>query len=192
VVQLFERFTDTARRVVVYAKEEALLLDHDHIGTEHILLGLLRDDTETAVQVLTSLGVGLASARAQVEQTAGRGTAGDIGDIPFTPRAKKVLELSLREALQLGHNYIGGEHILLGLLREGSGRGAQVLRDLGVDFEQLRRGVLAVLRSRQQPRSAPGIFASGGSSVESRLTAIEDRLERIERLLRDGSGRDSA
>jgi ATP-dependent Clp protease ATP-binding subunit ClpA len=192
VVQLFERFTDTARRVVVYAKEEALLLDHDHIGTEHILLGLLRDDTETAVQVLTSLGVGLASARAQVEQTAGRGAPGDIGDIPFTPRAKKVLELSLREALQLGHNYIGGEHILLGLLREGSGRGAQVLRDLGVDFEQLRRAVLGVLRSRQQPRPAPGIFASGGSSVESRLTAIEDRLERIERLLRDGSGRDSA
>jgi ATP-dependent Clp protease ATP-binding subunit ClpC len=192
VVQLFERFTDTARRVVVHAKEEALQLDHDHIGTEHILLGLLRDDTETAVRVLTSLGAGLAPARAQVEEMAGRGTPGSTGDIPFTPRAKKVLELSLREALQLGHNYIGSEHILLGLLREGEGGGAQVLRGLGVDFEQLRRGILAVLRSRQQPRPAPGIFSSAGSSVESRLTAIEDRLERIERLLRDGPGRDSA
>lgn len=190
---MFERFTDTARRVVVYAKEEALLLDHDHIGTEHILLGLLRDDTETAVQVLTSLGLGLAPARAQVEEMVGRGDdPGDTGDIPFTSRAKKVLELSLREALQLGHNYIGSEHILLGLLREGAGGGAQVLRNLDVDFEQLRRGILAVLRSRQQPRPAPGIFAAAGSSVESRLTAIEDRLERIERLLRDGSGRDSA
>ncbi|WP_354670958.1 Clp protease N-terminal domain-containing protein [Actinomadura sp. DC4] len=186
---MFERFTDTARRVVVYAKEEALLLDHDHIGTEHILLGLLRDDTETAVNVLTSLGAGLAPARTQVEEMVGRGQPGDPGDIPFTPRAKKVLELSLREALQLGHNYIGSEHILLGLLREGSGGGAQVLRGLDVDFDELRGGILAVLRSRQQPRS---VFASGGSSLESRLTAIEDRLERIERLLRDGPGRDSA
>jgi len=190
---LFERFTDTARRVVVYAKEEAQSLDHDHIGTEHILLGLLRDDTETAVQVLTSLGVSLPPARAQVEEMIGRGEQEPAGDIPFTPRAKKVLELSLREALQLGHNYIGSEHILLGLLREGEGGGAQVLRRLDVDFEQLRRAILTILRSRQQqPRSAPGLFASGGSAVESRLTAIEDRLERIERLLRDGSGRDPA
>ncbi len=189
---MFERFTDTARRVVVYAKEEALLLDHDHIGTEHILLGLLRDDTETPVQVLTSLGVTLPLARVQVEETAGRGEPAPAGDIPFTPRAKKILELSLREALQLGHNYIGGEHILLGLLREGECGGARVLTRLDVDFDTLRRAILTVLRSRQQPRPAPGIFASGGSSVESRLSAIEERLERIERLLRDGTGRDSA
>jgi ATP-dependent Clp protease ATP-binding subunit ClpC len=189
---LFERFTDTARRVVVYAKEEALLLDHDHIGTEHIVLGLLRDDTETAVQALTSLGAGLAVARAQVEEIAGRGEHSRSGDIPFTPRAKKVLEYSLREALQLGHNYIGSEHILLGLLREGEGRGAQVLRRLGVDFDELRRGVLSVLRSRQRPRPRPAASVFAGSPVETRLSAIEDRLDRIERLLRDGSRRDSA
>jgi ATP-dependent Clp protease ATP-binding subunit ClpC len=189
---LFERFTDTARRVVVYAKEEARLLDHEHIGTEHILLGLLRDDTETAVQVLTSLGAGLAPARAEVEDMVGRGQQPHDGDVPFTARAKKVLELSLREALQLGHNYIGSEHILLGLLREGEGGGAEVLKRLGVDFEELRRAVLTVLRSRQQSRPAPGLFASGGSAIEGRLAAIEGRLERIERLLRDGSGRDSA
>jgi ATP-dependent Clp protease ATP-binding subunit ClpA len=189
---LFERFTDTARRVVVCAKEEARLLDHEHIGTEHILLGLLRDDTETAVQVLTSLGAGLAPARAEVEEIAGRGQQPYAGDIPFTARAKKVLELSLREALQLGHNYIGSEHILLGLVREGEGGGAQVLKRLGVDFEELRRAILTVLRSRQQSRPTPGMFASGGSAIETRLAAIEGRLERIERLLRDGSGRDSA
>jgi ATP-dependent Clp protease ATP-binding subunit ClpA len=197
VVQLFERFTDTARRVVVYAKEEALLLDHDFIGTEHILLGLLRDDTETAVQVLASLGAGLAPARAQVEEMLGRGEKPPAGEIPFTARAKKVLELSLREALQLGHNYIGSEHILLGLLREGEragdGGGAEVLRRLDVDTEELRREILAVLRAGQQPRPSHATFGGGGfAGIEGRLTAIEDRLGRIERLLRDGSGRDSA
>jgi ATP-dependent Clp protease ATP-binding subunit ClpC len=195
VVQLFERFTDTARRVVVYAKEEALLLDHDFIGTEHILLGLLRDDTETAVRVLTALGVDLTAARRAVEETVGHGRQAPAGDVAFTGRAKKVLELSLREALQLGHNYIGSEHILLGLLREGEGGGAQILKHLDVDSEELRRSVLAVLRSRQHPRPSPGVFASAGgglSAIEDRLTAMEDRLARIERLLRDGSGRDSA
>jgi ATP-dependent Clp protease ATP-binding subunit ClpC len=200
VVQLFERFTDTARRVVVYAKEEALLLDHDFIGTEHILLGLLRDDTETAVRVLTSLGAALTPARAQVQAMLGRGEQPPVAEIPFTARAKKVLELSLREALQLGHNYIGSEHILLGLLREGKrddeGGGTEVLRRLGADTEELRRGVLTVLRAGQQRRPPPGLFGVGGgpgmSAIESRLTTIEDRLDRIERLLRDGSGRDSA
>ncbi|GLY83737.1 Clp protease N-terminal domain-containing protein [Actinoallomurus iriomotensis] len=194
---MFERFTDTARRVVVYAKEEALLLDHDFIGTEHILLGLLRDDTETAVRVLTSLGAGLAPAQYQVEEMLGRGEQPPAAEIPFTARAKKVLELSLREALQLGHNYIGSEHILLGLLREGEregdGGGTEVLRRLKVHPEEARLAVLAVLRAGQQTRPSPGVFGGGGmSAMESRLTAIEDRLERIERLLRDGSGRDSA
>jgi ATP-dependent Clp protease ATP-binding subunit ClpC len=196
VVQLFERFTDTARRVVVYAKEEALLLDHDYIGTEHILLGLLRDDTETAVQVLTSLGAALGPARTQVEDLAGRGRQAPAGDIPFTPSAKKVLELSLREALQLGHNYIGSEHILLGLVREGGDGGVEVLKRLDVDTEKVRRNILTTLRVRQQPRPTPGIFAPGGggglAAIEARLSAMEDRLTRIERLLRDGSGRDSA
>ena len=193
---MFERFTDTARRVVVYAKEEALLLDHDHIGTEHILLGLLRDDTETAVQILTAFGVDLRAARAEVEAIAGRGTQAPIGDIPFTARAKKVLELSLREALQLGHNYIGSEHILLGLIREGEGEGsAEILKRLDVDTVKVRRDILTGLRVHQQPRPSPGVFSAGGgglSAIEARLTAMEDRLDRIERLLRDGSGRDSA
>jgi ATP-dependent Clp protease ATP-binding subunit ClpC len=192
VVQLFERFTDTARRVVVYAKEEALLLDHDFIGTEHLLLGLLRDDTETAVRVLTSLDVTPATARAQVEGMLGRGEEPPGGEIRFTARAKKVLELSLREALQLGHNYIGSEHILLGLLRESEGGGTEVLRRLDVDLGELRQAILAVLRAGQQPRSSGGMFGGGMAALDGRLTAIEDRLERIERLLRDGQGRDSA
>jgi ATP-dependent Clp protease ATP-binding subunit ClpC len=193
---LFERFTDTARRVVVYAKEEALLLDHDHIGTEHILLGLLHDDTETAVQVLTALGAELEPARTQVRELARHGGQVAPGDIPFTARAKKVLELSLREALQLGHNYIGGEHILLGLVREGEGGGAEVLKRLGVDSARLRHDVIATLRVRPQPHPAPGVFATGRggglAAIEARLSAMEDRLARIERLLRDGPGGDSA
>jgi ATP-dependent Clp protease ATP-binding subunit ClpC len=192
---LFERFTDTARRVVVYAQEEARLLDHSYIGTEHILLGLLHDDTETAVQVLTAIGADLQAVRGQVEEIIGRGQDLPAGDIPFTPRAKKVLELSLREALQLGHNYIGSEHILLGLLREREGVGAQVLERLGADFDELRQSILALLRARQRPRRSRGVFpAAGGglAEIETRLTAIEERLARIERLLQDGSSRDSA
>ncbi|MCW2943989.1 MAG: class stress response-related ATPase [Actinoallomurus sp.] len=192
---MFERFTDTARRVVVYAQEEARLLDHSYIGTEHILLGLLHDDTETAVQVLTAIGADLQAVRGQVEEIIGRGQDLPAGDIPFTPRAKKVLELSLREALQLGHNYIGSEHILLGLLREREGVGAQVLERLGAGFDELRQSILTLLRARQRPRRSRGVFpaAAGGlEEIETRLTAIEERLARIERLLQDGSSRDSA
>jgi ATP-dependent Clp protease ATP-binding subunit ClpC len=192
---LFERFTDSARRVVVYAQEEARLLDHDYIGTEHVLLGLLHEDTEAAYESLTTAGVGLDAARTEVEETVGRGPAEAEGNIPFTPRAKKVLELSLREALQLGHNYIGSEHVLLGLLREGEGAGVRVLEKLDADFTELRTNILTMLRSRQQPPRSRGRFAAGSGGppeIETRLAAIEDRLERIERLLRDGSGRDSA
>jgi ATP-dependent Clp protease ATP-binding subunit ClpC len=192
VVQLFERFTDTARRVVVYAKEEALLLDHDYIGTEHILLGLSHDDTDTAVQILEEAGIDLASARAAVEESVGRGGQTPAGEIMFTPQAKKVLELSLREALQLGHNYIGTEHILLGLLREGEGGGAQVLKQHGVQFDEMRRRILTELRAGQQ--MAASVFGTprrGLGPVEARLTAIEERLAAIESLLRN-SGRDSA
>jgi ATP-dependent Clp protease ATP-binding subunit ClpC len=192
VIQLFERFTDTARRVVVYAKEGALLLDHDHIGTEHILLGLSHDDTDTAVQILEEAGVDLPSARAAVEESVGRGAQAPVGEIMFTPRAKKVLELSLREALQLGHNYIGTEHILLGLLREGEGGGAQVLKRHGVELDEMRRRILTELRAGQ--RTASSVFATHGRGlgpIEARLAAIEERLERIENLLRN-SGRDSA
>ena len=131
---MFERFTDRARRVVVLAQEEARLLNHNYIGTEHILLGLIHEGEGVAAKALESLGISLEAVRAQVEEIIGHGGQAPSGHIPFTPRAKKVLELSLREALQLGHNYIGTEHILLGLIREGEGVAAQVLVKLGADL----------------------------------------------------------
>ena len=131
---MFERFTDRARRVVVLAQEEARLLNHSYIGTEHILLGLIHEGEGVAAKALESLGISLEAVRSQVEEIIGQGGSSPSGHIPFTPRAKKVLELSLREALQLGHNYIGTEHILLGLIREGEGVAAQVLVKLGADL----------------------------------------------------------
>src|SRR5450759_4046772 len=128
---MFERFTDRARQVVVLAQEEARMLNHNYIGTEHILLGLIHEGHGVAAQVLESLGITEDKVRQQVEQIIGRGQQAPSGHIPFTPRAKKVLKLSLREALQLGHSYIGTEHILLGLIREGEGVAAQVLVNLG-------------------------------------------------------------
>ena len=128
---MFERFTDRARRVVVLAQEEARMLNHNYIGTEHILLGLIHEGEGVAAKALESLGISLEAVRQQVEEIIGQGQQAPSGHIPFTPRAKKVLELSLREALQLGHNYIGTEHILLGLIREGDGVAAQVLVKLG-------------------------------------------------------------
>jgi ATP-dependent Clp protease ATP-binding subunit ClpC len=142
---VFERFTDRARRVVVFAQEEARLLNHNYIGTEHVLLGLVREGEGVAAQALTSMGIGLDAVRGQVERIIGQGQAAPTGHIPFTPRAKKVLELSLREALQLGHNYIGTEHILLGLLREGEGVAAQVLQQLGADLNRVRQTVIQLL-----------------------------------------------
>jgi hypothetical protein len=142
---VFERFTDRARRVVVLAQEEARLLNHNYIGTEHILLGLIHEGDGVAARTLESLGISLEAVRAQVEEIIGRGGSAPSGHIPFTPRAKKVLELSLREALQLGHNYIGTEHILLGLIREGEGVAAQVLVKLGADLSGVRRRVIEIL-----------------------------------------------
>jgi hypothetical protein len=145
---MFERFTDRARRVVVLAQEEARLLDHNYIGTEHILLGLTHQDPGgVAARALEALGVSLDTARGRVEEVIGRGKKAPKGHIPFTPRAKKVLELSLREALQLGHNYIGTEHILLGLVREGEGVAAQVLVELGADLSRVRQQVIRILAS---------------------------------------------
>jgi len=142
---LFERFTDRARRVVVLAQEEARLLNHNYIGTEHILLGLIHEGEGVAAKALESLGISLEAVRAQVEEIIGHGGQAPSGHIPFTPRAKKVLELSLREALQLGHNYIGTEHILLGLIREGEGVAAQVLVKLGADLSRVRQQVIQLL-----------------------------------------------
>ena len=142
---MFERFTDRARRVVVLAQEEARLLNHNYIGTEHILLGLIHEGEGVAAKALESLGISLEAVRAQVEEIIGQGDEAPTGHIPFTPRAKKVLELSLREALQLGHNYIGTEHILLGLIREGEGVAAQVLVKLGAGLDRVRQQVIQLL-----------------------------------------------
>ncbi|GIJ62579.1 ATP-dependent Clp protease ATP-binding subunit [Virgisporangium aurantiacum] len=142
---MFERFTDRARRVVVLAQEEARLLNHNYIGTEHILLGLVHEGEGVAAKALESIGVSLDGVRRQVEEIIGHGQQDPGGHIPFTPRAKRVLELSLREALQLGHNYIGTEHILLGLIREGEGVAAQVLVKLGADLRRVREKVTQLL-----------------------------------------------
>jgi ATP-dependent Clp protease ATP-binding subunit ClpA len=142
---VFERFTAQARRAVVLAQEEARLLNHNYIGTEHILLGLLHEDEGDAAKVLASFGIGLDAVRLEVEEIIGRGASVPSGHIPFTPRAKKVLELSLREALALGHDHIGTEHILLGLIREGEGVAAQVLVKQGAALHQVREGVIQEL-----------------------------------------------
>src|SRR3990170_4247315 len=141
---MFERFTDRARRVVVLAQEEARMLNHSYIGTEHILLGLIHEGEGVAARALEAVGVSLDEVRGDVEEIIGRGDQRPRSHIPFTPRAKKVLELSLREALQLGHNYIGTEHVLLGLIREGEGVGAQVLVKRGATLERVRGEVVAL------------------------------------------------
>jgi ATP-dependent Clp protease ATP-binding subunit ClpC len=153
---MFERFTDRARRVVVLAQEEARMLNHNYIGTEHILLGLIHEGEGVAGKALVSLGISLEAVRQQVEEIIGQGQQAPSGHIPFTPRAKKVLELSLREALQLSHNYIGTEHILLGLIREGEGVAAQVLVKLGADLNRVRQQVIQLLHGYQgrEPASA--------------------------------------
>ncbi|MET0161933.1 MAG: ATP-dependent Clp protease ATP-binding subunit [Microbacteriaceae bacterium] len=151
---MFERFTDRARRVVVLAQEEAKMLNHNYIGTEHILLGLIHEGEGVAAKALESLGISLDSVREQVQDIIGQGQQQPTGHIPFTPRAKKVLELSLREALQLGHNYIGTEHILLGLIREGEGVAAQVLVKLGADLNKVRQQVIQLLSGYQGKESA--------------------------------------
>jgi hypothetical protein len=142
---MFERFTDRARRVVVLAQEEAGRLNHNYIGTEHLLLGLIHEGEGIAARALEALGIRLEVVRAEVEEIIGRGSEPPAGRIPFTPRAKKVLELSLREALQLSHSYIGTEHILLGLIREGEGVAAQVLVTLGADLARVRGQVITLL-----------------------------------------------
>ena len=146
---MFERFTDRARRVVVLAQEEAKMLNHNYIGTEHILLGLIHEGEGVAAKALESLNISLDAVREQVQDIIGQGQQQPTGHIPFTPRAKKVLELSLREALQLGHNYIGTEHILLGLIREGEGVAAQVLVKLGADLNRVRQQVIQLLSGYQ-------------------------------------------
>ena len=152
---MFERFSEPARRVVVLAQDEARVLGHNYIGTEHILLGLLREEDGLAARVLGALGVTIEHVRDQVARIVGTGSY-PVGQIPFTPRAKKVLELSLREALSLGHNYIGTEHVLLGLVREGEGVAVRVLRDANVEAESVRASVL-----EQVGGGSPAPFVAG-------------------------------
>jgi ATP-dependent Clp protease ATP-binding subunit ClpC len=146
MVCMFERFTDRARRVVVLAQEEARLLSHNYIGTEHVLLGLMREADGVAAQTLEALGISLEAVRARVKEIIGTGGGPfESGHVPFTPRAKKVLEMALREALNLGHNYIGTEHLLLGLVREGEGVAAQVLVQMGATLPVVRKRVLQLV-----------------------------------------------
>lgn len=165
---MFERFTDRARRVVVLAQEEARLLNHNYIGTEHILLGLIHEGEGVAARALESMDIDLESVRNQVVEIIGQGSQAPSGHIPFTPRAKKVLELSLREALQLGHNYIGTEHILLGLIREGEGVAAQVLVKLGAELTKVRQTVIQLLSGVQGEEGAPAGATTGSGSGSSR------------------------
>ena len=160
---MFERFTDRARRVVVLAQEEARMLNHNYIGTEHILLGLIHEGEGVASKALESLGISLESVREQVQEIIGQGQQAPSGHIPFTPRAKKVLELSLREALQLGHNYIGTEHILLGLIREGEGVAAQVLVKLGADLNRVRQQVIQLISGYQGKEGGSGAGLSAAA-----------------------------
>jgi ATP-dependent Clp protease ATP-binding subunit ClpC len=197
---MFERFTDRARRVVVLAQEEARMLNHNYIGTEHILLGLIHEGEGVAAKALESLGISLEGVRSQVEEIIGQGQQAPSGHIPFTPRAKKVLELSLREALQLGHNYIGTEHILLGLIREGEGVAAQVLVKLGADLNRVRQQVIQLLSGYQgkEPAAAGGpaegtpstslVLDQFGRNLtqaarESKLDPVIGREKEIERVM---------
>ncbi len=197
---MFERFTDRARRVVVLAQEEARMLNHNYIGTEHILLGLIHEGEGVAAKALESLGISLEAVRSQVEEIIGQGQQAPSGHIPFTPRAKKVLELSLREALQLGHNYIGTEHILLGLIREGEGVAAQVLVKLGADLNRVRQQVIQLLSGYQgkEPAAAGGpaegtpstslVLDQFGRNLtqaarESKLDPVIGREKEIERVM---------
>jgi ATP-dependent Clp protease ATP-binding subunit ClpC len=174
---MFERFTDRARRVVVYAQDEARMLNHNYIGTEHILLGLIHENEGLAARALKTLGVSLDETRLEIEDIIGRGEGAQKGHIPFTPRAKKVLELSLREALQLDHNYIGTEHILLGLLREGDGVAAQVLVRSGVDLNRARQEVIRLLHGYTEARADD--LRHRLASFAARLAVIEERLKDV-------------
>jgi ATP-dependent Clp protease ATP-binding subunit ClpA len=196
---MFERFTDRARRVVVLAQEEARAFDHNYIGTEHLLLGLISEREGLAAQTLSLFNVSLEGVRGAVDARIGRGKEAVKGHIPFTPRAKKVLELSLRQALKLGHDYIGTEHILLGLLEEGQGVAAQILMtEVPGGLEAVEATMKARLvdlgsvtlehakRVREQARSS--VVVGTPDEIVKRLEAIEARLSAIERLLREERG----
>ena len=182
---MFERFTDRARRVLVLAQEEARLLNHSFIGTEHILLGLIHEGEGVAAKALEQLGISLEAVREKVEETIGLSGTAPTGSPPFTPRAKKVLELSLREALQLGHNYIGTEHMLLGLVREGEGVAAQVLVSLGADLARVRQQVIQLLSGYQGKESVGAGPGSSASETPSGSPVLDQFGRNLTQLARD-------
>ncbi|MCJ7859060.1 ATP-dependent Clp protease ATP-binding subunit [Corynebacterium kalidii] len=188
---MFERFTDRARRVVVLAQEEARALNHNYIGTEHILLGLIHEGEGVAAKALESMGISLEAVRTEVEDIIGTGGHPPSGYIPFTPRAKKVLELALREALQLGHKYIGTEHILLGLIREGEGVAAQVLVKLGADLSRVRQQVIQLLSGYEgtEPEAAPDEPATAGVGSSSDSASAGKPGQKSNSLVLDQFGR---
>src|SRR6266511_504052 len=173
---LFERFTERARQVVVLAQDEARALKHNYIGTEHLLLGLLREEEGLAARVLESLDITVEEVRAQVARIVGQGDEVTTGQIPFTPRAKKVLELALREALSLGHNYIGTEHILLGLVRENEGVAARILLDFDADADKIRNEIIRML-------SGPGRRQQGGGAAPGEKAKSSKLLDQFGRNL---------
>ena len=199
---MFMRFTGRARQVVVLAQEEARMLNHNYIGTEHILLGLIREGDGVGAKALESLGISLDAVRQQIEEIIGRGQHTPSGHIPFTPRAKKVLELSLRESVQLGHDYIGTEHILLGLIREGDGVAAQVLVKLGADRNRVRQQVIQLISTWQEqpgeamkvrPREAadqPAALAFLARHNSARVARLGELLEPLDHpaLLAEADG----
>jgi ATP-dependent Clp protease ATP-binding subunit ClpA len=193
---MFERFTERARQVVVFAQDEARLLKHNYIGTEHILLGLLREEEGLAARVLEGLDVTVEEVRAQVAHIVGEGDEVMTGQIPFTPRAKKLLELALRESQSLGHNYIGTEHVLLGLVRENEGVAARILLDFDVEAETVRNDVLRMLSGpgrREQPRSADPEIEEVRAQKEAAIDARDFELaaslrDRERKLIRERRG----
>ncbi|KMV13635.1 hypothetical protein ACT17_34345 [Mycolicibacterium conceptionense] len=170
---MFERFTTRARRVVVLAQEHARMLRHNYVGTEHLLLGLISEDEGVAARALRSLDISLDTASAQLVQIIGEGVQAPAGHIPFTPRAKQVLELAGREALQLGHTYVGTEHVLLGLLREGKGIGAQILVALDVDLNTLRGRVIELLGDDQPAEKTGRPFVRYGADSDDPVAVTQ-------------------
>jgi ATP-dependent Clp protease ATP-binding subunit ClpA len=177
---MFERFTDRARRAVVLAQEEARLLNHNYIGTEHLLLGVVHERTSVAAHVLSSQGISLEALRQQLEEIIGRGQQPPSGHVPLTPRAKRVLELSAREADALGDGQVSTDHIVLGLLREGEGVAVQVMVRLGVDLNGVREQVLQRLRG-QGDGHAPGGSSGLGDDALARIDSLAGRVAAIER-----------
>lgn len=188
---MFERFTDRARRVVVLAQNEAKSLNHNYLGTEHLLLGLIQEGEGVAAKALEMMGIERDAVREAVVEMIGEGQQASTGHTPFTPRAKKVLELSLREALQLGHNYIGTEHILLGLIREGEGLAAKVLIELGADLSQVRQTVIQLLQGYQRSTGGGRESVGAGAPMREQQPATSAILEQFGRSLtnaaREGS-----